>query len=408
MPADSSTWVGNWNGAYPPIFYRTLSYAVSGDDLDPNVARIRSVNAVVAVVLVGGLVLLLPVRLRPAALLGVLGSSVPLGLFLLGSTNPSSWAYVGCVTLWLAVLGAYEQVGWRRQGLRAWILLTTLVAAGARGDAALFAVLVIAMGLVLALPHLRRDLVTGAVCLVSVGAAVVLFRRAGQSEVVREGVLGWDPSPLTGHELLLANLADLPRLWGGITGLGGLGRLGWYDTPMPWVVSLGSSLVLLALLGWGWSSANRRKVAAAVVAVGAAAAYPLLLLQLSHVQVGQIVQPRYVLPLLGLALGVSLVPRDQLVRMPRTLTYLLALVLSTAQAVALYVNLLRYTHGLPARVEKPLSGLADPEWWWSFAPFGPGVVFVLGSLAFTLLCCLVLVPLRGTLGRGRVASTIDG
>jgi hypothetical protein len=405
MPAESETWIGNWNGAYPPVFYRTMSFFVVGD-LDPSVSLIRAANALVAVGLLGGLALLLPSRLRRVPILAVLATSVPLGLFLVASTNPSSWAYLGCATLWLAVHGAFEQEGWRRHGLRLWILLATVICAGARADAALFALLAIGLGLLLSLPRVRRDWLTDATCVLAVVIAVKLFRGAGQSSVVADGVPGWDPSQLSGGALLVANLVDLPRLWSGAAGVGGMGRLGWFDTPMPLVVGVSVLLALGGLLVLGWSQVTWPKAIAGTISLAAVAAYPLALLQLSHVEVGQVVQARYVLPLMVMFVGISLLPRVRLGRIAAWQAYVIAGALSVANAVALYTNLLRYTHGLPKRGLDRLHSLASPEWWWTFLPVGPIAVFLVGAVAFTVLAVTIVVPLSDRLTSVPEGSTI--
>jgi len=63
--------------------------------------------------------LLLPLRRRSTLLWGWIVSIVPLGLFLIASNNPSSWALIGIGSAWLALLGYLETHGKRKIALGA-------------------------------------------------------------------------------------------------------------------------------------------------------------------------------------------------------------------------------------------------------------------------------------------------
>ena len=83
----SATQVGNWQGAYPPVFYATMRLFVS-DSYDTSVALMRVANAVIATGLVVGLALLLPRRLRmlPGYVFAL--TAVPLSLFFIAVDEP--------------------------------------------------------------------------------------------------------------------------------------------------------------------------------------------------------------------------------------------------------------------------------------------------------------------------------
>src|SRR5690554_4026832 len=130
-------------GGYPPVYYAVMNQLV-GDDIQASVVTMRLVNSALFVALATGLFALLPVRRRPTLVWGWLITTVPLGLFVLSSNNPSSWAIMGVGFSWIALLGYFESSGWRKAALGALFVLTAVMAAGSRGDAALYTVLGIA------------------------------------------------------------------------------------------------------------------------------------------------------------------------------------------------------------------------------------------------------------------------
>jgi hypothetical protein len=134
---------GNFESLYPPVFYGVAS-VFAGPDVSTTVILVRIANAALFVGLATATFLLLPRSRRIALLGGLLVATVPLGMFLLSSTNPSSWAITSAAVLWISVLGFYETRGRRRIGLAVVATIATVVGAGARADAAAYAVLALA------------------------------------------------------------------------------------------------------------------------------------------------------------------------------------------------------------------------------------------------------------------------
>ena len=89
---------------YPPLFYATMSLMAS-NQLVPSVIAMRLVNSALFVGVLVALTVLLGPRWRKPLLLTSLGTLVPLGLFIIPSTNPSSWAFLAGITTWIAVAG---------------------------------------------------------------------------------------------------------------------------------------------------------------------------------------------------------------------------------------------------------------------------------------------------------------
>jgi len=122
---------------YPNGFYM-VGNLFKTDNIETTVVSIRLFNIAVFLSLLGALWLLLPTRLRvtlawtwPIALL-------PLGMFLIPSTNPSSWAIIAVGTGWLALLGYLETNGWRSAGLAAIYLVALVLSVSSRVDSILF------------------------------------------------------------------------------------------------------------------------------------------------------------------------------------------------------------------------------------------------------------------------------
>jgi hypothetical protein len=80
--------------------------------------------------------------------------------------------------------------------------------------------------------------------------------------------------------------------------------------------------------------------------------------------------------------------------------------LSAAHFVALHLNIRRYVTG----VDQSGPNLdAGAEWWWQ-GPVGPNAVWLLGSLAYTLLIAILITNIAGTalLMRSGSAEAVNG
>ena len=347
MQPDTRTKAGNWNSGYPPVYYAAMSVFVL-DTLDRSVVAMRVANSLLAVVVVAALTWLLPRRLKPVrAPLAFLVTSVPLSLFTLSSLNPSGWAILSGGTLWLAVYGAYEVTGRRQAALLGVGLLAMLLGAGARSDAGLFAIVGVLLALGLRGGLLRREWRATLAAAGLVLVAGFLFVTSGHASVALDGMPGHPPATVSGLSLLVANALQVPFLWTSTLGVGPMATMGWLDTPVPTLVGVGSLLPCCVVLfqGWGWMW--WQKAVAIALTLGALTAYPLILGQKSHVLVGYPIQPRYLIPLLVMLAGISLLPAaDEQLRFTRGRVVVLVAAMSAAQSISLYYNIWRYTKGL--------------------------------------------------------------
>ena len=364
---------GNYNGnSYPPVFYWVNSMFVSGD-VTNSVIAMRIFNALVYLGLVVALYLVVPAGLRRALIGSALITAVPLGMFVIPSVNPSSWAMLSAATLLIATVGFMRADDRRRRiilGVLAGIAL--LVGAGARGDAAVYAVVSIAAAVLLTVrrAHLTR-LVYPAVLVAAAGFA---FLSSGHAAAANPNPTDLS-APLTVGQLFRVAI-NVPVLWTG--GMGQWG-LGWLDTNMPAFVWFGSWSVFIGVLVVAMTGARpRRQLAFGLVAL-AALAIPTYVVFVSRNSVGGI-QPRYLLPLLTIAAAAALVRVDgSAFRLTRGQRWTLVTVLALANALALHVNMRRYITGTDSGgwdLDKNI------EWWWSSVPISPMTLWVLGSAAF--------------------------
>lgn len=367
------TSLGNFTGDYPPVFYFFMSLFV-GDDIPFSVVAMRLANALLFVGLIAATYLASPPGLRRPLLGGIAVTVVPLGMFILPSINPSSWALVSAATFLVSVLGYMTSENRvRRLVLGALAGISLLVGAGARADAAMYAVLAVVVALILAVRsgrhHLRRAIYPVILAII----AGLAYLSTGQSSALEE---------TSAQTFSLGRLArvliGVPDLWVGALGKWGLG---WLDTIMPPVVWVAAFGVFVATLCVAMNGAGVRRALGLGVVALAAWMVPAYVQYLSGAPVGAYVQPRYILPLLTLLAVTAMVRLEGTAfRLTHTQRWVPVLALSAANAVALYVNLRRYVTGFDV---DSLNLNAQVEWWWG-GPVSPLALWIAGSLAFAL------------------------
>lgn len=370
---------------YPGGFYSALGPLI-GADVDRSVMIMRIANAALASLLILGILLLTPPGIASAAMIAIATTFVPLGLFITGSTNPSSWAVNGLIASWafgLAWLRSSRLNTRRGYALTAAFFISSALVVASRVDSNAYLVLVL---LVIATLHgwratlaLRaRAAFLLAIALVAVGTYV------HTSSLAIAGVgLGGSGTPLgsaeSGLGLLASNLVQLPVLLQGI--VGGW-ALGWNDAAMPPVVFVTGVFVLGAVTLRGLEASSRRVAGASALAAAGLLLVPLVFLQIQRLGVGDVVQPRYLLPLLTLAVAtISLGADDDVPPALRRLTALaLTALLSSSAVLAHWALLHRYAAGS----EQPLFALDLAIEWQPVAPIGP-------TLAVTSLATVVFM-----------------
>jgi len=387
---------GNFVGAYPPLYYSVMSNIV-GDDVLASVMAMRLFNVLLFVGITTGLYALLPATRRPALVWGWLITTVPLGLFLLSSNNPSGWAVAGVGTAWLALLGYFETPTLtKRIALGALFVIAVFMAAGSRGDSALYVVGGIGVAAIIAFENSRRFWTLAVLPVVMIAISGAFFLNARQTASGVSGFSSQDvvvagteqaagaAANLAGFGLLAYNFLNVPSLWAGA--FGGW-ALGWLDTPIPESVTFLALAVFIGVGFVGLSILNGRK-AFVLTAVGFVLwALPTYVLTLGGDKVGEQVQPRYILPIMVLLGGLFVLNvGEKRFQLGRAQTVGVIIALGAANLVALHMNMRRYVTGN----DVPGWNLnAGAEWFWSGAP-APMVVWGVGSLAFAGMVAILV------------------
>jgi Predicted membrane protein (DUF2142) len=370
---------GNFQGLYPPLYYLTMSPLVSSS-IETSAILMRIVNILLFVGLTTVLYVLLPINRRISLVWGLALSLVPLGLFLIASNNPSAWAIISAGTLWIALVGYFESSGAKKAGLGIVAALAAVVGAGARADSAIYVLVAIAVATVLTVCRERRWIVSALLPVVLAVAAAIFYFSTTQSLVATSGLPGSSGSADRRHLLFTNFFNEVPSLWAGVFGFWGLG---WLDTFMPAIVWVGSLGCFAALAFVGLASLSNRKVLAAGLVLSILWLLPTYVLVQSH---GGKVQPRYILPLITILIGVVLWQAGR-VRLMLSTGQVVALVLtlSAVNAIAMHFNMRRYITGAGVVGWNLDAGV---KWWWN-TPVPPMAVWTFGSLSFAAFLLIV-------------------
>jgi hypothetical protein len=319
---------------------------------------------------------------------------VPLALFLIPSLNPSGWAYLGIAFSWVFLTNALTAKNDSELTHRAnWVLFVVcvLLAVGSRWDSALYAFVSIAVVFYLTRRtnwKLQKRHYMLARIVVPVGLIFLLVIYLPKLiNIFEKGIFG-KKNDGVGSEwsttyLVLYNLVHLIEIPAGIFAFGRW-DLGWLDTSIPGIVSIIG--VSVYFFFFTQSMPFRKRYQYLVVALLVLFSGFVLFISLvpSGYPVGFSIQPRYILPMIPLILGIALWSsklENPFGPEPKARAIFIGSLLAIAYAVSLWTNIRRYTLGLD---ENQGPNLSSPrEWWWSSGP-SPNFVFLAGTIAFSV------------------------
>lgn len=387
---------GNFAGGYPPLYYGVM-HLLAGPDFQLSILLMRFANILIFVGLLVATYLALPTNRRGVLVWSFLITTIPLGMFIVASNNPSSWAFIGVGISWIAFLGVLETSGPRRLSLAMITILATAVAAGSRADAAVYcglgflAVLVITSGTKWRFSRPSLALIgiltiLAVICgyyYLSTTQAVSAINGFGNPVTAVGGFGGAVESVSvekpSAFALAAFNVLNSPMLWAGIFGSWGLG---WLDTDLPSLVYLGSLAAFVSVAFIGFGNLTKKKLLT-LAALGIALwALPVYVLTKGGAHIGMEVQPRYMLPLITLLAGVILLRvRTSDLALTRGQAYLVATALTLGNFVALHFNMRRYITGIGTMGWNLNDGV---DWWWT-GVISPMAVLLIGSVAFGLV-----------------------
>jgi hypothetical protein len=347
----------------------------------------RLFNALLATGLLVAFVFLSAPALRTSALVAVPVILVPMGFFVISSTNPSGWTLVGCLFFFLFMMNALIVGSHRRAYWPSLVLavVSALMAIVSRVDGSAFiAIIALAVGVLMFRRSAEGRRGAWIVLVISAVTAVVGFLAQGSGPVGSAARIG-DSEYVGG--LFFDNILEVP---GFLAGIVGLGPLGWADTRMPGVVSTAGLLTFGAVAFWGLQVMNRRKSIASILLLVATLGLPVYVSQQERIAVLDFIQARYLLPLAAVLLVVlaSALPqlkRDPLGYVPHAV---LTTLLATSSVVALWVNFHRYALG----AEEPFFSREMDLAWAGLLGSASGpllIVAVLASIAFFILAQVI-------------------
>lgn len=391
---------------YPDTYYQ-VQHLFKTENIELTALSIRFVNLFLFIGVGFVLYFALPTRLRAAWIWMWALGLVPMGMFIIPSSNPSSWALTAVAAGWMALLGYLETRGPRMWALGLLYLAMAVIAVSARVDAVLYLGLASLIAVWQSDTRGKELLKKTWVGLVGVLYVVVqLVRNPANLERVVEGIgqradridepLPWAQAGVVEVDgfdwaLFWNNALEIPGLWLGVFGGFPWGTLGWLDTAIPQSVLFLVMLPLIGVLFLAIRAADSKKLIALAFGIFAIWALPMYLLQLGGFRVGEEVQPRYLIPLVMVVLGTLVLNRTgtPVIIDPRQVWFIV-ISLSIANSIALHTNIRRYTTG--TRVQG--FDLDSPrEWWWPFFPdfLGPNVVWLAGTLTFGALLWVLLI-----------------
>lgn len=372
------------NGNYPGPYYRFAHFFVTGDP-ETSVVGLRLFNLAACVGMVGAAITLCPRRLRPAIGWALVASIVPMGMFLVPSINPSSWAFTGITTFWIAGIAMARAVNRRVFGLSTLLAASgAVMAAMARNDSIISLLLAVAAGIVLfgtwrvlsvVRVWPRRTIGWGLMVIVTLGVAIWSYASSSSSSGIAASPERAVRDPL---QIFTNNMFDILATPAGLLGAA---NLGWSDTYMGQSVTFSTIAVAGFVFMAGLADLSVRKILA-LLGIGASfLLLPIYMLQQAMAYMGDQVQPRYFLPLFPLLMAVALVRSDVRgsVNILRGSAVLAWALLVFAHTIAFLTQVRRYAIGLYG----PFWPDALPGWRFN-TPLTAGGVWIMGSVAFAI------------------------
>jgi hypothetical protein len=386
----------NTNNLYPRLFYFANGHLV-GSDIQKSVVITRLFNISIVIFLFFLAYRYSHQRFREVIPVTIAITSVPLGMFIFSSNNPSSWAIASLLS-YSFLLASVSRPLFSRENLKLIfpILTCLVVALGSRADSVLL-MLIITFGILLFLIDEARisNKYLYVLSPIAVIATLVFWiLNPTLQQFVLEGFLEGS-TQLSGVDVLISNLLSLPQFLLGSFGFSfseiptRTGHLGWFNTPVPPTTSFivfSVYLILLSLSFSSWKGSQKKVIGISILTL---VALPLLIHQRDKTVIGEDIQPRYFFVFIFLILGFALTQkRFQKISTPMGIFLVVAV--SFAHSLALYAFIKRYTVGYGDFGLSLNSGVQ----WWYFKSASPTTVWLMTSLCYLLFLSLAFAKLR--------------
>ena len=379
----------NENGRFPNGFYRTM-HSLIGENTLLSAMGMRVFNSALAVIVFFLSFLVVRNNLKTPVVMAWLRSTIPLALFTIPSTNPSSWTIIGLGSYW-AVLIDFLQETDRRRKIFAGLLLvfTAWIALTSRSEAGPYLIVITAT--ILIFLQSWKNIFNSWKPLILPALIMLLsfyeFITTPSTLGISTGLPGGDENR-SSAEVWMTNIMRLPVLY---TGSLGSWNLGWMDTPIPDITFFFAMFVFAGLIFTGIGQMSKYKLLALLFLLSMMAFIPLRILALGKNVVGENVQPRYFLPFLFVIIGLSLFInyKESFITFSNSQLIFIATSLSIAHAFALHYVMRRYITGTDV-VSWNLN--RNAEWWWDPLP-SPMTTWFIGSFAYILMISIAITYL---------------
>ena len=372
----------------PPGFYQVMHRLVTSDPTT-SIVIMRISNSLIAVFCFAMVLKLSNRKIRTAFIVSWFVTLSPRGISLIASVNPSSWAIIAGTTNWaflLTIITAPRKSSKQLLAGMMW-LFTLLLAFNSRFDG-FFGVLATCLIALFAhyginIRSIRRFTPWILVAILCVFSLKQARETIGLFVFLSNSVNTYPDRSLTQWFIFnIVHVIEIPLgAWGGDWGAGGIKSFDISPPPLVSVIGFG---LCIATLTFSFQKSDRKQI---LVFLASSLLIFLPVFQMLYhwrFLIGDMVTTRYILPVMPFLIGISIYTSNsvcQLIDGKRAKIVLISLT-SIGHSLALFTILQRYVSGNDGfyRLIDTTGG-----WWWQSMPFGPNLVWLVGSSALPLM-----------------------
>ena len=376
---------------YPNTYLKAM-HSLVGQDVYKSTIYMRLINSLIAAVLII-FTLSLSKTTSTDLVVAFLSIIVPFGISLISSVNTSSWAISGSAIFALS-LNAFDQRSLRSKHNIVCLISCALgfwIANASRYETKYQLLLILIFVFLYKFSdhfsslQVRKKLAFFVFLLL---VTVFLFTSLRGNAFFAPDF--FDNQQKDKVALLILNFLNLPLFITGFFGSWGLNSFDVLLMQTVWLFATASfSLVICQSLRY--SKKQNKIIGFTSIAVFCVAI--LIYLQKFFVEIRDMVQPRYLFPLL---IGSSLlIVANKKPKFSKSLIILIGLLATAANAIALRTVIRRYVTGQNIKLSKSLNW--PRSWWWTDKDSGttlwapaPETVWLIGSLAFAMLFAVII------------------
>lgn len=357
-------------------YYHFLANFVSLDSIDKSTVQMRIANSFFSSISILVIVLLTSRLIYLPIIISWLVVNIPLGFFLISSVNPSSWLYIFSFLFLPLTYRIFAEKNQPYLFMTKLLILglTFLLSLNARPDTLLFVTIFgITLIPVIFSSGVKKLRTRIAIYLLTLFISIYLILSIWS----RSNLVNFRESKISSWEIV----TSLPSIITGVFGGWGLGSL---ETTMPPVTYVGSFVIVLALLFYGLRFVNLPE-AVSIFLIGLFVfIVPFFVLLRSNLRVGEWLQPRYILPIFYVLIGLSLIVifRSFHEKSLLIIVNLIFFLSSITFTFSLHTFYRRYVAGLD---NFNLFFEKTNSWWWKFYIFPNPFTF----FTFTVIVYLV-------------------